>query len=135
MRIVVAALASLAVAACATSPEPADGPLSLAVEAGVPAPAQARFYADCIAQAAAAWTYDRIDTTIRFQCDGAPARAFYEGLAAWSASGGAEVTADGRTWRFTQKPQRDPSGLDYCWRESDVHRCTVVLTVGDYLER
>ena len=118
-----ALLAALALSACATSggaapqAEPA-GPVSLVAAPGQPAPPQAKFYADCIAQASAANTYDREANLIRFNCSGAPAQAFFEGLAAYSAEIGAEHTAEGRIMRFTQKVREGVFGLDYCWQET-----------------
>ena len=133
-----AVFAALALAACASAPEHmGSGPASFVPAAGAPAPPQARFYADCIAQATATGRFDRADTTLRFTCDGAPAQAFYDGLAAWSAQIGSETVADGRTFRSTQNVQRDLSGLDYCRRApagNPEYGCTIVLNVGDFLD-
>ena len=87
MRLFVIA-APLALAACATGPAPTDAAPTLAVAPGQPATPQAHFYADCIKQAIAAASYDREDGLIRFHCAGAPADAFYNGLAAWSVAPG-----------------------------------------------
>jgi hypothetical protein len=134
MRCVLLACLALLAAACASAPEP-DVPLNLTPAPGAPAPAQARYYADCIAAATHANTYDREENTIRFHCTGAPAQRFYEGLAARSAAQNSELSVDGRTLRVTQRPERDLSGLDFCWREaSGEHGCTVVLNAGEFLE-
>lgn len=130
-----ALLASAGLAACATAPEPVGAP-SLKEAPGLPAPPQARLYANCVAQAATAGTYDRDATlnVIRFRCEGAPARAFYEGLGPWAAQIGSELVGEGRTWRFGSKIERDPSGLDYCTEgDGDDWRCAVVLNVGEFL--
>jgi hypothetical protein len=120
--------------ACATGGGE-TGPPSLVEAAGQPAPPQARFYADCITQAAAGRTYDREGSTLRFRCSGGPAQAFYEGLAGWSAKAGSERTGEGRTWRFTSPMERDPSGLDFCTRDAaGDYSCTVVLRVGEFLD-
>ena len=129
------AIGSVALSACATTP---PTPPSYIVDPGQPAPAQARFYADCIAASVAAYSFDREASTIRFHCDGAPARAFYEGLAAWSTVHNSEVIAEGRTWRFTEKMIQNPSGLDYCWRAPGTdpqlsYGCTIVLNAGAFL--
>ena len=130
----VLALLGLGLAACATGGETPATP-TLAEAPGRPAPPQARFYADCIAQAAAAGAYDREGTTLRFRCTGAPARAFYDGLAAWSARAGGDRVAGGRTYRFTSPMKQNPSGLDFCWADGGgEHRCTVVLRVGEFLD-
>lgn len=140
MRIVAVAIAGLTIlslAACASTggDAPPAGPPSLARAAGSPAPPQARFYADCIAQAVANTAYDREGNTVRFRCTGAPARAFYDGLAAWSAAQGSQYDgADGRTLRFSQALQRDPSGIDGCSTDgAQDYACTVVLNVGEFL--
>ena len=128
-----ALILALALGACATTAHEDPGPRSFAAASGAPAPAQARFYADCIAQAAAAHSYDREQNWIRFHCAGAPAQAFFDGLAGWSAHKGSEYSADGRTYRFTDTMNHDPSGLDYCWRSDAEYGCTIVLNAGDYL--
>lgn len=135
MRMVpFAAAAALMLAGCASSHEP-PGPPSLAIAPGAAAPAQVRFYADCIAQAASQQSYDREDGLIRFRCAGAPAQAFYDGLAAWSAAHNSEIIGEGRTWRFTVRMEHNPSGLDYCWRDdAGGYGCTVVLNAGPFIE-
>ncbi len=127
----------MALGACATShAAPPSGPPSLAIAAGQPAPAQARFYADCISQSAAAHNYDREANLIRFHCDGAAARAFYEGLATYSAAIGSQYTSDGRTYRVTQALVRDLRGVDYCWRaDAGGYGCTLVFNAGEFLAR
>lgn len=133
--VLCAALTALSLGACATGGEAPAGPPTLAETAGTAAPPQARFYGDYITQAAAAGTFDREGTTLRFRCTGGPAKAFYEGLAAWSARAGTERTSEGRTYRFTSPMERNPSGLDFCWRDAGgEHRCTVVLRVGEFLD-
>lgn len=126
--------AAAGVTACAAGAHAPPGPPTVVAAPGQPAPPQARFYADCVAQAAAARTYDREGNTLRFRCSGEPARVFYDGLAAWSARQHSELSAEGRTWRFTQRIQRNPSGLDYCSTDgAGDHRCNVVLNVGEFL--
>ncbi len=129
-------LPALALAGCATSGEaPPSGPPSLITPPGELAPPQARLYADCLAQAATAGSYDRERNLIRFRCTGAPARAFYEGLAAWSAARGSQYdSADGRTLRFTQALQRDPSGVDGCSTDNaQDFACTLIFNAGEFL--
>ena len=87
----------------------------------VPAPARARFYADCIAQSAAEQTYyreERNDELLRFNCSGDVAERFYAGLAERAAAERSEMVVGIRTWRFTNRIQRDTIGLDYCWRDA-----------------
>ena len=132
-------VAMLALSACAsTADAPPLGPPSLEVAAGEPAPPQARFYADCIAQAAQTNSYDREGTTIRFSCDGDVARVFFDGLGPWSAEVGSEMIVGIRTWRFSVPIRENPSGIDYCWRDAGEgapsYACVVVLRVGEFLQ-
>lgn len=140
MRRLTCTLSLLLLAACATAaPSGSMGvPPNLTPAAGEPAPPQAQFYADCIAQAAQTRQYDREGNTLRFQCSGPVAEAFYTALARWSAEHGAELQDGGRTLRFTQRPSRNVSGLDFCWRApagDPAYGCTVVLNVGEFLEQ
>ena len=133
-----ATLFLLVLSACATVHAPQAGPPSLVAAVGQPAPAQARYYADCIAQATQTQSYDRENNWLRFHCTGAPAAAFYNALADWSAAHNSQLAGEGRTWRFTERPQHDPSGLDSCWRsasDATQYGCTVVLNVGDFLSQ
>jgi len=128
---------AMLLAGCATSAEAPAGPASLEITPGLQAPAQAQFYVDCIAQASEARSYDREGNVIRFHCDGAPAQRFFNGLAAWSAQAGSEISNDGSVWRFTSPMRQNPSFLDFCRRDGDGetarHSCTVVLNVGEFL--
>ncbi|MGQ0531063.1 MAG: hypothetical protein ACT4OF_00040 [Caulobacteraceae bacterium] len=136
-------VAAVALAGCATRGEEAPlGPPLLEVSANIPAPERAELYADCIAQAAAEHTYfreERDATLLRFNCRGAVAQRFFEGLHAHSARVGSEIVAGTRTWRFTQPIRQDTIGLDYCWRDQanasaqPAYECTVVLNVGEFL--
>lgn len=105
---------------------------------GSPAPPNARLYADCIAQAAEARTYDRVhdDGTevIRFTCTGAPARAFYDGLAAWSAEHATEHAVAGRTYRATNPVRQNLFGADFCWTDgAGGYGCEMAFNAGDFL--
>ena len=129
-------VALVTLAACATGPAPPLGPPSVARLSALPAPPQARYYADCIAASAAAGDYLREPDAdvLRFTCSGPTARAFYDGLAVWSASQDSQIVADGRTWRFTQKLIRDPQGIDGCSTGGpNDYRCVVVLNIGEFL--
>lgn len=139
MRSLILATSVLALNACASIDHQVLGPPSVVAAPGETAPVQASFYADCIAQAASAKSYDREGRTVRFHCSGAPAQAFYEGLDAYTASrDGTQISAEGRTWRYTQAIHRDPSGLDYCSASDGPtpdFACTIVLNVGAFLEQ
>ena len=133
MRIALAAIAALSLAACTTAQRP-SGPPTLDTVAGQPAPVQARLYAACMVQAAQTQQYDREGHWIRFHCGGAAAQIFFDALGPFSARIHSERTGNGRTWRFTQVMQHDPSGLDYCWRDdAGGYGCTIVLAAGDFI--
>lgn len=136
--LLLALCASALLGACATHP-PADVTPNLTPIAGVPEP-RAKIYADCIGQSAAAETYDRSSDAstdlIRFTCTGAPARAFFDVLEARSAAVGSQWTAEGRTWRSTNRVNRDLFGVDYCSAggAGDV-QCVISLNAGPFLRR
>ncbi len=136
---ILAAAATIVLSGCAGG---GGGPAPVAPDytpiAGAPAPANARLYADCIRQAAEAGTYDRVhdDGTevIRFTCSGAPARAFYDGLAAWSVAHGTEHAVAGRTYRATNPIQADLFGADFCWTDgAGGYGCEMNFNAGDFL--
>ena len=133
-----AAAASLA--ACAHGPEPVQGPPDYAPIRGDPAPPNARYYADCIGQAAAAGTYRRAsdggsDELILFTCTGAPARAFYDALGPWSARLESAFEHEGQTYRSTAKVQTNMFGVDSCSAAAEAdHRCVITFNAGDFLD-
>ncbi|RYG31126.1 MAG: hypothetical protein EON93_13520 [Burkholderiales bacterium] len=131
--------ALLALGACASAPEAAapGGAPDVRLTEALPAPAQARLYAECIAQAAETGAYhrERDGGTLRFTCTGGTAKWFYEALGTWSAGQGSEYTADGLTWRFSKKLIKDSYGVDGCSRDAmGNHRCVVILNVGAFIE-
>lgn len=136
--LVLAVPVLLTAAACAHAPDTPPGPPDYApVVTDATAP-HARLYADCIAQSAAAGTYARAhqgDTElVLFTCTAAPARAFYDGLADWSARIGAEAVSDGQTFRSTNPVQRDLFGVDYCSTDgAGDYLCVISLNAGPFL--
>ena len=108
---------------------------------GSPAPANARFYADCIAQAAASGTFVRAsdgggDELILFTCTGLPAAAFYDALGPWSAKIGSAFDHDGRRYRSTARVQRNLFGVDSCSAIGNAdHRCVITFNAGDFLDQ
>ncbi|WP_298744223.1 hypothetical protein [uncultured Brevundimonas sp.] len=140
MRRTVAVIAILAglTSACAHENEGYLPPPNFRPIETQPAP-NARFYADCIAQAAEVGAYGRAsdaDTRmVLFTCTGAPARAFYEGLAARSAAVGSEVPTNGRTIRSTNRVRQNLFGVDWCSTDgAGDYRCVVSLNAGDFLD-
>lgn len=131
------AFAMLALSACASAPEPVpSGPPDLTLTPGLPAPPQARLYADCIAQAASAgdMNRERDGGTLRFTCTGDVATRFYNGLAVWSAKAGSEYQHEGRTYRFSKKLIKDSYGVDYCVADAGAHTCIVILAIGPFID-
>jgi hypothetical protein len=135
MRLIAVAAASLLAAACASTPE-AAGPPDFSRIATTPSP-NARFYADCIAQAAAlnryGHAYDEVHVVV-FTCEGEPAHAFFEALGPWSAQQQSEVTVGDRVIRSTTRIERDLFAADYCEREGAAYRCAISLRTGEFAE-
>ena len=103
----------------------------------LPSP-RGRLYADCIAQAAGNRAYlrgqDEDSTLLLFTCTGAAARTFYEGLAEHSAAIGSEFTSEGRTFRSTDRVQRNLYGVDYCSTDGrGDYSCVITLNTGAFL--
>lgn len=125
--------------ACVQTPEPVAGSKpDLALTPGLPAPPQARLYADCMAQAAEAGALnrERDGGTLRFTCTGDVAKRFYDGLGAWSAKAGSEYVDGGLTWRFSKKLIKDSYGVDGCSSDgAGAYRCVVVLNTGAFIEQ
>ncbi len=131
-------LAVMSLGACASTSEPDGAAPNYSAVATLPPSSRARLYADCIAAAVAAGTYAHAqnhDTDmVVFTCDGRPARAFFEGLAARSAAVGSAFTHDGRTWRSTNRVERNLFGVDVCSTDGAADfRCSISLNAGPFL--
>ena len=140
--VILAAVASATtLAACAHAPDPVAGAPDYNSIAGDPAPPNARLYADCLGQAAAAGTYRRAsdgggDELILFTCTGAPARAFYDALAPWSARIDSLFEHNGRVYRSTAKVTANLFGVDSCSTAAGAdHRCVLTFNAGDFLDQ
>jgi len=99
---------------------------------------RANLYADCIAQATTteslAEAHDDDSDLILFRCQGAPARAFYDGLAARSAAIGSQFDFQGRTYRSTNAVIANLYGVDYCSTGGpDDYACVITLNAGPFL--
>lgn len=135
IRHALVAAVLIAVAGCATAPEATlAGPPDFRPIQTQPS-LRARLFVDCIAQATTAGAYGHAHSgdsdRLLFTCTGAPARAFYEGLAVRSAAIGSEVQVDGRTFRTTEIVERNLFGVDYCSiGGGDDFRCVVTLNTG-----
>jgi hypothetical protein len=128
-----------ALTACAHAPA-ALAPPDYSPLPGDPAPANARYYADCLAQAAATGAYRRAadgggEELILFTCSGEPARVFYEALGPWSARIGSAFDHDGRSYRSTARVQANMFGVDSCSAAAGAdHRCVITFNAGDFLD-
>ncbi|HEY4182326.1 MAG TPA: hypothetical protein VGM90_36085 [Kofleriaceae bacterium] len=130
--------ALIVLAACAGH---APTPTVPANFAGVPtesSPVVGALYANCLAAATAAQHYgeahDHDTHVLLFTCGGEPAKAFYDGLAEYTAKIRSEVVRDGRTYRPTQVVKHDLFGVDYCVFDGTTYACTVTVNVGRFLE-
>jgi hypothetical protein len=126
----------LVVAACGSRTAPAKTPdyRPIASEA---APANGALYVNCLVDAIANKRYghakDGDASVLVFTCSGAPALAFYDGLAAWSAQIGSEFQHAGRTFRSTARVREDLFGVDYCATDGATHECVITLNTGAFV--
>nr|HEX4312602.1 hypothetical protein [Kofleriaceae bacterium] len=128
---------ALVLAGCAHAGGEPAGPPDLRAVATVAAPPQAALYAGCLADATAHAAYahevDHDSSMLLFTCTGDAARAFFDGLADYSARIGSQVVSGGRTIRSTAKVRHDLYGVDYCVRDAATYSCTVTLNVGAFV--
>lgn len=121
------------VVACGSTSRPTPQTPSYQPIALEPAPSQADLYANCLAESIASHRYHRAkdeDTTLLvFVCQGAPALAFFDGLAERSASAQSEFTRNGETYRATNRVREDLFGVDYCSQSE----CSITLNAGEFL--
>jgi len=104
------------------------------------APPNAAFFADCLADSATAKSYDRDGRYLRFTCQGKTAQAFFEALGRRSPDVAYEEARGQEVLRFTEKPVKDTSGLDYCRRSSgpsasEEFSCVLIYPAGAFLDR
>ena len=130
--------ATLIGAGCATTrPAQPAGP-DYSPVAGQPVTVNGELYVECLHAAILAKTYDvtadRAAKLLRFRCAGMPAQRLYDALGARSASQHSEWIFGGRTWRSTQRIERDLVGSDICSTvNGSDFRCDIVLNVGEFL--
>lgn len=122
----------VSLAACAHHAAPSAAPDYRPVTAA-PANAQAALYGDCLADAVAnhriARATDPDTALLLFTCTGAPAKAFFDGLADYSAKIRSEFTQGGVVYRSTQRVRQNLFGVDYCSAE----QCVITLNAGDFI--
>lgn len=141
IKSVVAITATVVLAACASTPQGPPPPPAYAEIATEPAPAHARFYADCFGQAILNNAYRRAanggEELLLFTCRGRVAEAMYGALGPWSAKIGSEWRAEGRIWRSTAAVQHNLFSVDYCTATeagADA-RCVITFNAGDFLDQ
>lgn len=126
-------IALVVLAGCSSHPPVAEPKPDYRPVALEPAPPQAELYANCIADAVANHHVSRArneDTTLLvFTCNGAPARAFFDGLAEYSARIKSEFESSGVTFRSTARIRHDLFGVDYCSADA----CNITLNAGDFV--
>ncbi|MDQ1193167.1 hypothetical protein QE419_001933 [Brevundimonas vesicularis] len=140
--ITLAIVSTLACSACATAPDrPPSAPDYSAVPTQAPTP-NARLYAACLEQAAAADAYRRAHNGdgaeyILFTCTGAPAAAFATALIPWSEKIGSTFQRDGRTFRSTAKVEANLFGVDSCSTDQTGGDaiCILSFNAGDFLDQ
>jgi len=132
VRGCVRTLLILLVAACAHHAAPPVAPDYRPVTVAS-APPQAALYGDCLADAALnhriARAADPDTALLLFTCTGAPAKAFFDGLADYAAKIHSEFTQGGVVYRSTQHVRQNLFGVDYCSAE----QCVITLNAGDFV--
>ena len=104
------------------------------------APPNATYFADCLANAANAKSYDRDGRYLHFSCHGNIAKAFFDALGRRAPEDAYEETHDATLYRFTEKPDKDITGLDYCrgpeanGTQTD-YICTLIYPAGSFLDK
>lgn len=140
-RLFISLTAATTLMACAHHAEPVVAPPDYTPIVGTPAPVNARFYADCISQAATNGRFVRAsdgggDELILFTCTGPTAAAFYDALGPWSAQIGSAFDHDGRSYRSTARVQSNMFGVDSCSAIGGTdHRCVITFNAGDFLDQ
>ena len=79
-----------------------------------PATPNANHYATCLANSIGAKTFYRNGRYLEFACYGTVAGSFFAALGNRPSDVAYEESHDDGTYRFTEKPEHDTSGLDYC---------------------
>ena len=105
----------------------------------VPAPKNARLYADCLADAAATDSIQRQGRYLLFTCKGAAAERFFDQLGARQPDVAYEETRADGLYRFTERPKKDTAGLDYCRRQAPEagggSSCVLIYPAGSFIDR
>ena len=104
-----------------------------------PAPPNAVFFADCLATAATARSFDRNGRYLRFACYGTTAKTVYEALGRRPPELAYEEQHAGAVFRFTEKPMKNTIGLDYCrWSgaalPAQAFSCVLIYPAGAFLD-
>lgn len=128
-------LPALLLAACATTPE-LSGPPDYTRIASQQLTPNGRLIVDCVQEAIRTGHFHRVsdpDTElVRFVCEGAPARAMFDGLADRSREIGSEFVFEGAVYRSTTLVRRNLFGADFCRRDGEAYSCEINLNVGAF---
>lgn len=105
-----------------------------------PAPPNAVYYANCLASSAGGKTFYRSGRYLTFACYGSPAQEFFAALGRRSREVAYEEQHADGVFRFTEKPQKDTGGLDYCRRSAFLrgqqeYLCVLIYAAGSFLDR
>jgi hypothetical protein len=138
-RCMLSCLAMLALTGCATVKLETPAAPDYSAPVGFAANSAAHRYAGCIQESVQSKRYDVTadgsGRLLRFTCTGSAAGQLYEALAGWSKRQHSEWTGKGRTWRSTQRIQKNLFGADYCSSGgAGDFECVIVLNVGQFLD-
>jgi hypothetical protein len=105
-----------------------------------PAPPNASYFANCLASSVAGKTFYRNGRYLTFVCYGYAAQDFFAALGRRPADVAYEEQHADGVFRFTDKPEKDTSGLDYCRRSEYVrgkqeYLCALIYPAGSFLGR
>ena len=100
----------------------------------------AQLFAACFADAAATRSYQRQGRYLLFTCRGAAAQSFFDRLGERAPDVAYEETRPDGVYRFTQRPKKDTTGLDYCRQTppaapSSETICVLTFPAGTFLDR
>lgn len=105
-----------------------------------PAPANAVFFSDCLADGTAKGTLGAQNGYLIIRCHGAPAKRFYDKLGTLPEKATFVEVRGTATWRFTTRPKENTDGLDACWQDTAAagteaeYGCRLIYPAGKFLD-
>lgn len=135
MRCICASVSALVTGLLATNAASGAEP-SRAPESTNNAP----LFAACFGDAAATSSYVRQGRYLLFTCRGAAAQVFYDRLGRRAPDVAYEETRPDGVYRFTERPKKDTTGLDYCRQAPSgappvETLCVLTFPAGTFLDR